>query len=173
MWESVKNWSSVCNQEATCDWLASGDLLECVTRVEHVESWRVRTGGSLQDKNYKLVFLLSSDWDLWLIPIANDSLVHPVLLKTDFSHSISYPTINTLIPTKCKELPKRILREKSQRKIRLIHPQSYTFDSPNSSTLTLSIVTSLRGTLAKSLSHHTHICEEAFWYLGRNSLKWL
>ena len=38
----------------------------------------------------------------------------PVLLKTNFSHSISYPTINTLIPMKCKGLRKRsLLREKS------------------------------------------------------------
>ena len=38
----------------------------------------------------------------------------PVLLKTDFSHSISYLTINTLIPTKCKGWRKRsLLREKS------------------------------------------------------------
>ena len=70
---------------------------------------------------------------------------------------------------KCRELPERILREKPQRKTRLIHPQFSSFDSPNSSTLTLSIVTSLRGTLAKFLSHHTHICEKAFWYLGSSS----
>ena len=41
-----------------------------------------------------------------------------------------------------------------------------SFDSLISSTLTLSIDTFLRDILAKSLSHHTHICEEAFWYLG-------
>ena len=48
----------------------------------------------------------------------------------------------------------------------MTHPQSSSFDSPNSSTLTLSIDTSLRGTLTKSLSHHIHICEEVIWYLG-------
>ena len=50
----------------------------------------------------------------------SDSLVHPVLLKSVFSHSISYPTINTLIPTKCRVLLERILREKYWRKTRLI-----------------------------------------------------
>ena len=42
-------------------------------------------------------------------------------------------------------------REKPLRKTRLTHPQSSAIDSPNSSTLTLSIDTSLRGTLAKIL----------------------
>ena len=40
--------------------------------------------------------------------------------------------------------------------------------SSNSSTLTISIVTSLRGTLAKTFSHHTHTCEKAIWCLGSN-----
>ena len=51
---------------------------------------------------------------------------------------------------KCRELPERILKEKPQRKTRLTHPQSLHRDSSNSSTLTLSIVTSLRGSLPKS-----------------------
>ena len=70
---------------------------------------------------------------------------------------------------KCRELPERILREKPQRKTRLTHPQSSSFDSPNSSTFSLSIDISLRGTLAKSLSHHTHISEKIFWCLGSSS----
>ena len=47
------------------------------------------------------------------------------------------------------ELPERILREKSQRKTSLTHPQSIHSESSNSSTLTLSILTSLRGSLPK------------------------
>ena len=35
--------------------------------------------------------------------------------------------------------------------------------------LTLSIDTSLRGALAKSLSHHTHFYEEVIWCLGSSS----
>ena len=50
---------------------------------------------------------------------------------------------------KCRELPERILREKPQKKTRLTHPQSLHRDSSNSSTLTLSIVISLRGSLPK------------------------
>ena len=64
---------------------------------------------------------------------------------------------------KCREFPKRILREKPQRTTRLIHPQSYTFDYSNSSSLTLSIDILLRGVLAKSLPHHIHISEKVIW----------
>ena len=49
-----------------------------------------------------------------------------------------------------RELLERILREKPQRKTRLTHPQSLHSDSSNSSTLTFSIVTPLRGSLAKT-----------------------
>ena len=48
-----------------------------------------------------------------------------------------------------RELLERILREKPQRKTRLIHPQSSLRDSSNSSTLFLSIVKSLKGLLPK------------------------
>ena len=64
----------------------------------------------------------------------------------------------------------RAFRENFERetleKTRLTHPQSLHNDSSNSLTLTLSIVTSLRGTLVKTFSHHTHICEKAIWCLG-------
>ena len=48
-----------------------------------------------------------------------------------------------------REFPERILREKPQRKTRLIHPQFSLRDSSNSSTFFLSIVKSLRGLLPK------------------------
>ena len=70
---------------------------------------------------------------------------------------------------KCKEFLERILKKKPQRTRRSIHPQSYTFDSSNSSTLTLSIDIPLRGSLAKSLPHHIHISEKVSWCLGSSS----
>ena len=73
----------------------------------------------------------------------------PYLGKFDISYSFSPYYIQTLIPTKCRQLLKKILREKPQRKIRLIHPQSSNRDSSNSSTLFLSIVKSLRGILPR------------------------
>ena len=71
--------------------LASGDSLECVTRLEHARSRRIKTAGSLQDKKYSLAFLLSGNWNSQLILVASDLPVHPVLLKTDFhipSHTL-------------------------------------------------------------------------------------
>ena len=106
--------------------------------------------------------LVTSNWNSRLIPITSDSLVHLVLLKSDFSYSISDPTIKTLIPTKCRELLERILREKLQRKTRLIYPQFYILDSPNSSTLILSIVIPIRGSQTKSLSHLIQSSEKVF-----------
>ena len=62
-------------------------------------------------QKYSLAILLSSDWNSWLIPVASDSSVYPILLKNDFLYSFLYPTINTLIPMKCRDLPKRVLRD--------------------------------------------------------------
>ena len=53
------------------------------------------------------------------------------------------------MPTKCRELLERILKEKPQRKKRLTRPQYLHRNSLNSSTFTLSIITSLRGSLPK------------------------
>ena len=74
---------------------------------------------------------------------------HPVWEKLTFHIPFSPYYIQNFIPTKCRELLERFLREKPQRKTRLIHPQSSHRDSSNSSTLFLSIVKSLRGTLPK------------------------
>ena len=72
-------------------------LAKSVTRVEHARSWRVMIAGSLQDKKYTLAIMLVGNWNSWLIPIVSHSPKPLVLQKNDFSHSFSYPTINTLI----------------------------------------------------------------------------
>ena len=65
-----------------------------------------------------------------------------------------------------RELPKRILREKPQRKTRLIHPQSSLRDSSNSSTFFLSIVKFLRGLLSKHFLTTSISMRELFGALG-------
>ena len=60
--------------------------------------------------------LVTGDWNSQLILVVSNLQVHSVLLKSDLSHSISYPTINTLIPTKCREFPKRILKKNPREK---------------------------------------------------------
>ena len=132
----------------TRDWQAAN----CNTRVKRVEkmnshsSWsttgqKVQTGYSVTSR-LELVAQSSREAK----PPANFVLKK----KTDSSHFTLTLVYIPLIPTKCRELPERILREKPQRKTRLTHPQSLHRNSSNSSTLFLSIVTSLRGTLPKS-----------------------
>ena len=93
---------------------------------------------------------------------------HPVWEKLTLCIPFSPHYIQTFIPTKCRELPGRILREKPQRKTRLIHPQSSHRDSSNSSTLFLSIVTSLRGTLLKHFLTIPISVRRLFGALGSN-----
>ena len=96
----------------TRDWLASGDSLESNTRVKHAESWRATIARSLQDKKYSLAILLFGDWNSRFVPVASDLPKPFVLQKNYFSHSFTYPTINTIIPMKCTELLERILSDK-------------------------------------------------------------
>ena len=83
VWESVKNWSSVCIKRHLTigprDWLASDDSPESSTRVKHARSWRIKMAGSQQDKKYSLTILLTSDWKSQLVTVVSDSPVHPVL----------------------------------------------------------------------------------------------
>ena len=120
---------------------------QVVTQQNVSHMWSMQeVEGSGQLDHYRIK---STAWPFCYLAIgthnSSQSRVYPVLLKTDFSHSFSYPTINTLISMKCRELSERILREKPQKTTRLIHPQSYPFDSLNSSTFTLSIDIPMRG----------------------------
>ena len=106
-WESVKKTQDVCIQRSlvTDSQLASH---QSGTRVKHVGNWRVTTARALQEKMYSLARQLahdsfhSRDWVTRMLCVAK---------KWPFTFLL-YTTINTLIPTKCKELSKRILREK-------------------------------------------------------------
>ena len=129
-------------------------------------SWRVTPVGALQDKTSRLARQLARSLNSWLVPVVSCCRQNALFDENWLFAFLTHSTINTLIPMKCRKLLERTLKEKPLRKTRLTYSQSSSFDSPNSSTLTISIDTSLKGTLAKSLSHHTHVCEEAFWYLG-------
>ena len=120
-------------------------------------------------KKYNLTFLLVSDWNSRLIPVVSHSPKPPVLQKKWLFTFLLIPYYKYPYTHECRELLDRILREKPQKTIRLIHPQSCTCDFSNSSTLTLSIDITLRGDLAKSLSYHIHISEKVIWCLGSSS----
>ena len=84
---------------------------------------------------------------------------------------LTYTTINTLIPTKCRELLERILREKPREKQDLlIHNLCHLIlQIPLLSLFPLTYPWKVH--FAKSLSHHTYISEEVFWCLGNSSEK--
>ena len=96
----------------TRSWFTNVDLPEgshMWSMQENEGSWQL---DHYRTKKYSLAFLLVDDWNSQLIPIASHSPKPPVLQKNDLSHSFSYPTINNLIPTKCRELLEKILRDK-------------------------------------------------------------
>ena len=117
---------------------------------------------------------LLAAWTPDLTQLRGQTARTPCLAKHDFSHSFSPYYIYTLIPMIQRELQRefweRNPREFWERNPRekqdwLIH-NLYLRDSLNSSTLFLSIVKSLRGSLPKFFSHHTYICKKAIWCLG-------
>ena len=122
--------------------LTGGSRLASRQKVAHVPSMleveeSCALPVALQDKSPKLAKPLARDSTQSRSQVTRT----PCLGKTDFSYSFSPYYIYTLIP--------KILREKPQRKTRLIHLQSSHRDYSNSSTLFLSIVKSLRSTLPK------------------------
>ena len=82
------------------------------TCVKHARSWRVTTAGALQNKKGQSGLVVIS----WLKLATHSSSEWvtrtPYFAKKYLFIFLTYPTINTLIPMKCKELSKRILREK-------------------------------------------------------------
>ena len=100
--------------------------------------WIVMPAGALQDKKSSLAILFALGLNLRLSQVMRPSRQPALFWKTWL-----------FIPTKYWELPERILREKPWRKTRLTYPQSSHRDSSNSSTLIISIVTSLSGSLSK------------------------
>ena len=119
-------------------------------RVEHAGELKSHASCSTTGQKSQAGQAISSRLELATQPSCEvKSPDHPVWEKLSCHIPFSPYYIQTLIPMKYRELRERILREKTQRKIRLIHPQSSHRDSSNSSTLFLSIVKSLRGTLPK------------------------
>ena len=107
----------VCIQEESHDWISQLASRQSATCVKHAESWKVTTAGALLDKKYSLAWQLTRDSNSWLVLVARSSRQNAMFCwKIDFSHFISYPTINTLIPTKCNKLKRGAYWEKKNPK---------------------------------------------------------
>ena len=151
------------DSRVTHDWQAA----KVGTRMEHTGELKSHASCCTTEQKSQAGQAISSWLELTTQPNREVKLPdHPVWEKLTFHISFSPYYIQTLIPTKCRELPERILREKPQRKTRLIHPQSSHKDSSNSSTLFLSIVKSLRGTLPKPLLTIPRSVRRLFGTLG-------
>ena len=92
------------------EWFSRLVTRQNATRVKNVGSWRVMIAGALQNKNGQPSLAVNSR----LIPVASESPECPVLQKKWLFTFLMYPTINTFIPTKCRVLQERILREKTK-----------------------------------------------------------
>ena len=101
----------VCMHSERFSWLdlASDPRLatrQHATRVKHAGNWRVMTAGALQNKKDSLAcsYLATHPSSEW---VARTPCFAEKCLFTFFT----YPTINILIPMKCRELLERIWRE--------------------------------------------------------------
>ena len=136
------------DSRVTCDW----QVAKVGTRTEHTGELKSYANCCTTGQKSQAGQAVSSQLELATQPSHEvKSPNQPVWEKLTFHIPFSPYYIQNLIPTKCRQLLERFLREKPQRKTRLIHPQSSHRDSLNSSTLFLSIVKSLRGTLPKPL----------------------
>ena len=113
VWESVKKVQEVCIQEEPCDWLSRLASHQNGTREKHAggvegsqqlehNSW------STTGQNFQSGQAISSR----LILVASSSRQNALFVENWPFAFLIHPIINTLIPTKCRELPERILREK-------------------------------------------------------------
>ena len=94
------------------DWLATGKSLKVAHVWSMQGSWKVTTAVALQDKISSLTRQLARDSNSRLVPIARPSRQNTLFVR-NLTLRIPYtPYYNALIPTKCRELLERILREK-------------------------------------------------------------
>ena len=150
--------------------LAIGKSLEWHTCEACSGSWRVTTAGALQDKTSNLARQLARDSNSQLVLVANSSRQNALFGCNWLFVFLIHPIINTLISTKCRELPEREFWERNPREKQdwLIHNlHLLILQIPLLSPSSLTYLWEEH--LAKSLSHHTHTSEEVFWYLGSNS----
>ena len=111
--ESMKKSQEVCNSRESRDWIWRLTSHQNGTREKHAggvegsqqlehNSW------STTGQNFQSGQAISSR----LILVASSSCQNALFVENWPFAFLIHPIINTLIPTKCRELPERILREK-------------------------------------------------------------
>ena len=144
----------------SCDWLVPGKspkwyMCEACKELKGHNSW------STIGQKYSLARQLAPDsFQLW-------GWVAKMLCLDEnwFFTFLTYTTINTFIPTKCRELLERNPKEKQDWLIHILHHLILQIPLLSPSLLTYP----WKVHFAKSLSHHTRINKEVFWCLGSSS----
>ena len=166
MWESVKKCLRLCSVAETRDWISrvarNWQAARRCTRVKRAEKLNRHASCSTTRQKVQIGHSVSS----WPGLATQSSHQSTLLWKNWLFAFLSHSSINTPYTHEILRASRKNFEKETLEKTKLTHPQSLHSDSSNSSTLTLSIVTSLRGTLAKTFSHDTHICEKVFWCLG-------
>ena len=116
VWESVKNYSSVCKEVRTRSWI-SRVARGCKppnwsTRAKHARSWSVVPTVHYKTKVPSWPSRLLAAWTRDSTQLRGQAAKTPCLAKYDFSHSFLPYYIYIFIPTIQRELLKGILREK-------------------------------------------------------------
>ena len=130
-------------------------------------SWTVMLAVELQDKKSRLAIQLARGLDSWLSQVVRPSRQSTLLWKNWLFTFLSHSSINTPYTHEILRASRENFERETLEKNKINSSTIFTSNSSNSSTLTLSIVTSLRGSLTKSFSHLTHISEKAFWCFGK------
>ena len=116
VWESVKNYSSVCKEAGTHGWISrvacSYKLPNWCTHAKHARSWSIVPAVHYKTKVPGWPGCLLGAWTRDSTQSRGQVTKTPYLAKYDFLHSFSPYYIYTLIPTIQREFPERILREK-------------------------------------------------------------
>ena len=154
-WENVKKCSKLCSEAETRGWISwvarSLQAAKRCIRVKHVEKLNHHASCRAIGKKVQSGHLVI--WQLGLVTQSSREAklpVHFVIEKLTFRIPFSLQYKYPLYPRNIESFQKEFWKRNPKEKKRLTYPQSLHNDSSNSSTLTLSIVTSLRGLLAKN-----------------------
>ena len=112
----MKKWSRLCKEAGTRDWIsqvARGlQAAKSCTRAKHAEKLNCHASYSITGQKVQSGHSVTSRLELAAQSSHEAKPPANSILKTDFSHSTLTLVYIPLIPTKCRELPERILREK-------------------------------------------------------------
>ena len=117
VWENVKKCSRLCNEVGARGWISRVirglHVARRCTQVKHAEKLKHRASCSTTGQKIQIDHSVSSWFGLATQSSREaKSPVHSIMKIIDSSYSFLTPVQIPLIPTKYRELPERILREK-------------------------------------------------------------